>query len=80
MLRSAVGLAFRRARLQYIYSILRGKDLETGEFSEERRDLQFERLQAAHETTLDLTNWFEYLKCLQAAGSVRREWSPRIQR
>jgi len=30
MLRAGVGLAFRRARLQYIYSILRGKDLETG--------------------------------------------------
>lgn len=68
MLRASVGLAFRRGRLQYVYSILRGKDLETGQFSPERRDLQFERLQAAHESALDLTNWHEYLKCLQHAG------------
>jgi len=68
MLRASVGLAFRRGRLKYVYSILRGKDLESGEFSPDRRDEQFERLQAAHEATLDLTNWHEYLKCLQQAG------------
>ena len=68
MLRAAVGLAFRRGRLQYVYSILRGKDLETGEFSPERRDAQFETLRRAHEATLDLVHWHEYLKCLQQAG------------
>ncbi|HEV2071585.1 MAG TPA: DUF262 domain-containing protein, partial [Acidimicrobiales bacterium] len=68
LLRTSVGLAFRRGRLQYVYSILRGKDLETGEFSPQRREAQFVRLQAAHEATLDLTNWHEYLKCLQQAG------------
>ncbi len=68
MLRVAVGLAFRRARLQYIYSILRGKDLETGQFSEERRDQQFEKLKVAQAHTLDLTNWHEFLKSLKQAG------------
>ncbi|MYA30150.1 MAG: DUF262 domain-containing protein [Gammaproteobacteria bacterium] len=68
LLRSSVGLAFRRGRLRYVYSILRGKDLDTGEFSSERREAQFTRLQAAHEATLDLTNWHEYLKCLRHAG------------
>ena len=68
MLRTAVGLAFKRGRLRYVYSILRGKDLETGEFSPERRDAQFEQLREAHESTLNLTNWHEYLKCLQQAG------------
>ena len=68
LLRSAVGLAFRRGRLPYVYSILRGKDLDTGEFSSERREEQFAKLQAAHETTLDLNNWHEYLKCLRQAG------------
>lgn len=68
LLRSSVGLAFLRGRLQYVYSILRGKDLETGQFSPERRDAQFEKLQAAHEATLDLNNWHEYLKCVRHAG------------
>ena len=35
MLRVCVGLGFKRARLQHVYSILRGKDLETGEFSDD---------------------------------------------
>lgn len=47
LLRVAVGLAFRRARLKYVYSILRGKDLETEQFSTERRDEQFELLKQA---------------------------------
>ncbi len=68
LLRASVGLAFRRGKLQSIYSILRGKDLETGEFSAERREVQFERLRIAHEATLNLTNWHEYLKCLRHAG------------
>lgn len=68
LLRAAVGLAFRRARLQYVYSILRGKDLDTGEFSPDRRQQQFDTLEQAHDATLDLHNWHEYLKCLQRAG------------
>ena len=68
LLRAAVGLAFRRGRLQYVYAILRGKDLETGQFSVERREAQFEKLQGATEYALDLTNWHEYLKCLKQAG------------
>ncbi len=68
MLRVAVALAFRRGRLQHVYSVLRGKDLETGLVSVERRTEQFERLAIAHEEVLDLANWHEYLKCLQAAG------------
>ena len=68
MLRVAVALAFRRGRLQHVYSILRGKDLETGEFSPERRDGQFARLQDAMEYTLNLTNWHEFLSSLTSAG------------
>lgn len=68
MLRAAVGLAFRRARLQYIYSILRGKDLETGLFSEERREQQFNKLKIAQAQTLDIQNWHEFIKALKQAG------------
>lgn len=68
MLRAGVALAFRRARLQHVYSILRGKDLETGIVSVERRTAQFETLAVSQERALDLTNWHEFLKCLSAAG------------
>ena len=68
MLRTAVGLAFRRGRLQHVYSILRGKDLESGEVSVQRRDEQFGCLEEAQEAVLELTNWHEFLKCLTHAG------------
>ena len=54
LLRVGVGLGFKRARLQYVYSLLRGKDLETEKFSDERRKEQFEVLQKAQERVLNL--------------------------
>lgn len=71
LLRVCVGLGFRRARLQHVYSILRGKDLETGEVSEELREKQFLALREAVEFALDLQNWHEYLKTLEDAGYRR---------
>jgi hypothetical protein len=68
LLRVAVGLGFRRGRLQHVYSLLRGKDLETGAVSSDRRDEQFALLRDAHDSVLDLTNWHEFLKCLTRAG------------
>lgn len=68
LLRAAVGYGFKRGRLQYVYSLLRGKDLETGKFSEEGRIAQFERLKAAQAATIHLQNWKDFLKCLLHAG------------
>jgi hypothetical protein len=68
LLRAGVGLAFRRGRLSHVYNLLRGKDLETGEVSAERRQQQFEELRRAQDDVTDLTNWHEFLKCLGAAG------------
>jgi hypothetical protein len=68
MLRVSVALAFRRARLQFVYSILRGKDLETGQFSAERRNEQFEVLAESQAYVLDLQNWNDFFKVLLRAG------------
>lgn len=68
LLRVSVALAFRRAVLRHAYSILRGKDLETGVTSADTRERQFFRLQTAQSEVLDLTNWHEYLRCLERAG------------
>lgn len=73
LLRAAVGLAFRRGRLQHVYNILRGKDLETGQVSAALRDQQFERLRDAQDQVVDLTNWHEYLKALAHAGFRSRK-------
>lgn len=74
MLRVSVGLAFRRARLQYVYSILRGKDLESGEFSIERRETQFQNLQNAQSKVLNILNWHEFIKAIKQAGFARSEY------
>ena len=71
VLRVAIGFGFKRSRMKYAYSILRGKDLKTEEFSEERRDAQFAVLKEAQEKTLNLNNWHEFLKALKEAGYTR---------
>ena len=71
VLRAGVGLAFRRGRLQHVYNILRGKELETGDVSAERRTQQFDKLRWAQDKVIDLTNWHEFLKCLSHAGFRR---------
>ena len=68
MLRVSVALAFRRAVLKQVYSVLRGKDMETGKLDPARRTAQFAHLQQAHEKVLDITNWHEFLQCLERAG------------
>jgi hypothetical protein len=68
LLRVSVGLAFRRARLRYVYSLLRGKNLGTGEFSDQYRVDQFEVLKKAQIRTLNLQYWHDFMKCIHAAG------------
>lgn len=68
LLRVAVALGFGRGRLKSVYQVLRGKDLETGEFSPERRDAQFQLLKETQAVVLNLTNWHQFLSCLIGAG------------
>ena len=74
MLRVSVGLAFRRARLQYVYSILRGKDLDSGDFSTERREKQFQNLRIAQSKVLNIVNWHEFIKSIKQAGFARHDY------
>jgi hypothetical protein len=68
ILRVVVGLGFRRGALRSVYALLRGKDLTTGQPSEQRREEQFELLADAQGYALDITNWQEFLKVLIRAG------------
>ncbi|WP_137893530.1 DUF262 domain-containing protein [Ramlibacter sp. 2FC] len=68
LLRVNVGVAFRRARLEHVYSILRGKDLATGQFSQQQRDSQFSLLRQAQARVLDLTCWADFLNVVRSAG------------
>jgi len=68
LLRVGVGVAFKRARLKYVYSILRGKDLVTEKFSDERREQQFEVLKDAQQRTLNMQYWHDFMNCIRQAG------------
>lgn len=68
LLRVSVAYGFGRGRLQSVYQILRGKDAETGEFSGEKRDAQFEILKQAQAEVLDLTSWHQFLSAIIGAG------------
>lgn len=68
LLRVNVGVAFRRARLEFVYSLLRGKDLATGAVSIEARNSQFERLRKAQLQVLNLTYWADFLNVVRSAG------------
>ncbi|HHY11503.1 MAG TPA: DUF262 domain-containing protein [Firmicutes bacterium] len=72
LLRVGIGLGFRRARLADAYAILRGRDLETREFSPQKREQNFRILQQAQTFSLDLTNWHEFVKVVRQAGYRRK--------
>ncbi|MCY2994517.1 MAG: DUF262 domain-containing protein [Planctomycetota bacterium] len=73
LLRVSVALGFERGRLKSVYQVLRGKNVDTGEFSNERRDSQFKVLQEAQAEVLDLTHWHQFLSALVGAGYRSRE-------
>lgn len=68
LLRVSVALGFNRATLKYVYQLLRGKDLKTGEVSIERREEQFAALRHAQTTTLNLNYWHGFFHALVGAG------------
>jgi len=68
LLRVSIGIGFKRARLKYVYSILRGKDLETEQFSEGLRDQQFEVLKKSQAKVLDIQFWHDFMKAIRQAG------------
>jgi hypothetical protein len=68
MLRILIGLSFQRAKMRDVYSIIRGRDMETGEFSESLRDTQFAILKEHLPLVLDNTNWQSFLKILIGCG------------
>lgn len=68
LIRMAVGVGFRRARLRYAYMLLRGKNLETGKFSEEERQANLDTFKEALDRVMDLNNWHDFINIVAEAG------------
>lgn len=70
LVRMAVGVGFHRARLRYAYMLLRGKNLETGKYSDETRTQNLTIFKDALEDVMNLNNWHAFLNCISRAGYV----------
>ena len=67
LLRVAVAVGFRRARLSAIYAILRAKNVD-GEDLTTSRELHFEALKTGQAATLNGQFWQDFLRCVMLAG------------
>ena len=74
LIRIAVGLGFRRARMRYAYMLLRGRDLDTGITSAEIREKHLSIFRTALDTALDLNNWHSFLNLFGEAGYMNRNY------
>ncbi len=70
LIRMAVGFGFRRARLRYAYMLLRGKNLETGIFSDDERQSNLNKFKRALDHVMDLNNWHAFINILGEAGYI----------
>lgn len=70
LIRMAVGVGFRRARLRYAYMLLRGKDLETGLISQEEMQANLAAFKDALKKVMDLNNWHRFLGLFTEAGYI----------
>ena len=71
LIRIAVGVGFRRARLKYAYMLLRGKDLTTGIISAETREENLGKFKDALDLALNLNNWHAFLNLFGKAGYLK---------
>ena len=68
LLRATVGLSLKRARLENVYSALRGRDAKTGLDNPVKRAEQFGLMQEGQKAALNLANWHHFLSALTLAG------------
>ena len=71
LIRVAVGVGFRRARLKYAYMLLRGKDLKTGITSSKTREENLETFKRSLDLALNLNNWHAFLNLFGKAGYLK---------
>lgn len=71
IIRTTVGLAFKRARLRYAYMLLRGKDLNTRKSSVETQQENLEKFRNALETVMNLNHWHAFMNIEAEAGYLK---------
>jgi hypothetical protein len=70
LIRMAVAVGFRRARLRYAYMLMRGKDLETGIVTKEEMSSNLSKFKNALDEVTNLNNWHTFMGLFAEAGYV----------
>lgn len=76
LIRMAVGLGFKRARLKYAYMLLRGKNLETGEITEQTRAKNLFTFKNALSIVTNLSHWHAFVNIVKRAGYFNKSIIP----
>ena len=70
LIRMAVAVGFRRARLRYAYMLMRGKDLNTGLVTAEEMEKNLGKFKNALNAVMNLNNWHTFMGLFSDAGYV----------
>ena len=70
VIRIAAALAFKRARLGFVYKLMRGTDLSTNKVSQELLEENLEKFRLSLDKVLDLNHWHSFLNIAKSAGFV----------
>lgn len=74
LIRMAVGLGFKRARMRYAYMLLRGRNLDTGETTADIRETNMKIFSNALDIVLNLNNWHAFLNLFAEAGYMNKNF------
>jgi len=71
LIRMSVGVGFRRARLRYAYMLLRGKNLKTGEITQNVREENLAIFKKSLDMLTNLNNWHGFMNLFASAGYLK---------
>lgn len=71
LIRMSVGVGFRRARLRYVYMLLRGKNLKTGEITQNIREENLKIFKESLDMVTNLNNWYAFMNLFASAGYLK---------
>ena len=71
LIRMSVGVGFRRARLRYVYMLLHGKNLKTGEITQNVREENLKIFKESLDMVTNLNNWHAFMNLFASAGYLK---------
>ena len=71
LIRMSIGVGFRRARLRYVYMLLRGKNLKTGEITQNIREENLKIFKESLDMVTNLNNWHAFMNLFASAGYLK---------